>query len=76
MTAYTERQIEIANLMQGVDPEVVDEIVASVEREQREGKEETMKEDTELLIKLQILHETDWRKRAALSALLISKSLE
>ena len=75
----SERQIEAANLLSGVDPEVVDAVVAMVaEAEQKSAitaAEKTSK-TTEDMIRLKLLDETDWRKRASLSALLISRSLE
>jgi hypothetical protein len=78
MDSYTRRQIEAANLLKGTSPELIDEIVAMI-GEVEQNKTDPVspkKEDTEMSIKLKILEETDWRKKAALSAMLISKSLE
>lgn len=79
---YTNRQIEAANILSssakdGVSQEAIDEIVTMIgEAEQKSTDPSQQKEETELSIKFKLLHETDWRKRAALSAMLISKSLE
>ncbi len=78
-TAYSNRQIEAANLLKDVSPDVVDEIMAMVGEAEKTKLNEKIgdtQEQTETAIKIQLLYETDWRKRAALSALLISKSLE
>lgn len=75
----TNQQLEIANLLNtqegGVSSEVIDEIM------ERVGKidaveAEIIQEDTETNIRLKLMDETDWRKKAALSALLISNSLK
>lgn len=79
---YTNRQIEAANLLRsvsdkGVSSEVMDEIITMLgEAEQKSINATAPKEDSELIIKMKLLTETDWRKRASLSAMLISKSLE
>lgn len=79
MDSYTDNQIEVANLLKGESPELVDEIMSIVgEAEKsklRDGVGEK-KEQTEAAIKLQLLYETDWRKKASLAAMLISKSLD
>lgn len=80
---YTNRQLEVDNLLrsvskgkgEGVPPEVVDHIMNMVGEAETEAQV-PQKEDSEALIKMRLLDEKDWRKRAALSALLISKSLE
>jgi len=47
------------------------------EKEIIEEKEAVVsKEDTETQIKLKMMDEPDWRKRAAMAAMIISKSLE
>ena len=79
MTPYTTRQIETANLLKGVSPETVDEVVALVGEAEKGGaraQEDTERRDTADVIKLKLLEETDWRKRAALSAMLISRSFD
>ena len=77
MDSYSNRQIEAANLLKGESPELVDEILTMVGEAEKKSAEPTVKrEDTEIAIKWAILNETDWRKKAALSAMLISKSLD
>lgn len=78
MSSYSDRQIEVANLLNGAPAEVIDAVVAiiaDVENDQLQAQAETTSEDTEHMIRMRLLDETDWRKRAALSALLISRSL-
>ena len=41
-----------------------------------EEKEAVSKEDTETQIKLKMMDEPDWRKKASMAAMIISKSLE
>ena len=77
MDSYSNRQIEAANLLKGESPELVDEILQMIgEAEHPRGDVIEASKYSELEIKLKILNETDWRKKAALSAMLISKSLE
>ncbi len=53
-----------------------DEIEAMVETvKKRNGPEEEKVEENDDEIRIKIMEEPDWRKRAALAALLISKSL-
>ena len=79
---YTERQIEVSNILrsvshEGVSPDQLDEIINMIGDAERESvASQKPKEDTETSIRMRLLDEGDWRKRAALSALLISKSLE
>lgn len=78
--SYTNKQIEAANLLRSVSKmpsEVFDEIVTMVgEAEQKSIAPAIEKEDTEAMIKMRLLTEKDWRTRASLAALIISKSLE
>lgn len=81
--AYTERQVEVANLLRsvggdGVPNDVVAEIVDMVGEDKRpvEAPSNNDALQTDALIRLKILEESDWRKKAALTALLISRSLE
>jgi hypothetical protein len=80
--SYTDRQIEVANLLRAssgeeLSAEITDEIINMVgEAEQKVGDSGAPVEDTDTLIRLKLLTETDWRKKASLSALLISKSIE
>lgn len=78
---YTEKQIEAANLLNSVSKgpvsaEVADEIITMIGDAERSTASSTVKEETEEIIKLKLLNETDWRKRVILSAMLISKSLK
>jgi hypothetical protein len=80
--SYTDKQMEVANLLRsvsndGVSPEVADEIINMVgDAEQKTTVDDPPKEETETSIKMRLLNETSWRKRASLAALLISKSIE
>lgn len=81
--AYTERQVEVANLLRsvggdGVPNDVVAEIVDMFGEDKRpvEAPSNNDALQTDALIRLKILEESDWRKKAALTALLISRSLE
>ena len=75
----TDRQIEVETLLrstgQNMSEDIIDEILRSVGTDDKFIEEEQTL-NSESLIKLQIVNETDWRKRAILSAMLISKSLE
>jgi hypothetical protein len=79
---YTDRQIEVANLLRsvggdGVSGEVIAEIVEMVGDEKKvapASPDDALQ--TDALIRLAIINETDWRKKAQLNALLISRSLE
>lgn len=78
---YSDREIEIANILnsaasEGLSPEKIDAILEMVKESTPEPSMEKKKDDSELQIRLKLLEESDWRKRVALSALLISKSLE
>lgn len=77
---YTDRQIEIANLLrssEGMQPEVIDEVLSMVEEDQvaSESQSEAIVVDS-TQIRMRMMDEMDWKKRAALAAMLISKSLE
>ena len=80
--SYTEKQMEAYNLLynvgkDGVSTETLEEIVNMLgELEQGSTTPTPPKEDSELIIRMKLMEETDWRKKAALSAMLISKSLE
>jgi hypothetical protein len=81
-TSYSNRQIEAANLLRStereeVSSEVIDEIVTMIgEAEKGKLKLPSQEDETEINIKMKLLNETDWRKRAALSAMIISNSLK
>lgn len=83
---YSDRQIEISNLLnsvgkdgEGVPADIAEEILNMVgDADMRRVAAESIaeSENTETMIKLKLMDEKDWRKRAALCALLISRSLE
>ena len=80
-TVYSNRQIEAANLLRSTEREevssdVVDEIVAMIgEAEKGVSVKNAPGDETETSIKMKIMAEPDWRKRASLAAMIISKSL-
>lgn len=77
--SYTEKQIEMENLLRSVigDAKIIDEIVALAgESEQKTTDIDKSQENIESIIKMRLLETTDWRKKAALSALLISNNLK
>ena len=80
--SYTERQTEAANILKDVSPELLDEIVTIVGEAEKQNKmqkdysDRTQKEESDAQIRMNILNESDWRKKASLSALLISRSFE
>lgn len=76
--SYTDRQIEVANLLRSISTEgseaEIEEILQMVaEGEKKEDVSEEKEIDT-IGVKLKLLEEPDWRKRASLAALLISHS--
>lgn len=83
---YSNRQIEVANLLnsiskdgKGVPAEVIDEIlgmVSDAEIRSVNAAAAENKETTETMLRIKILEEKDWKKRASLAALLISKSFD
>lgn len=78
MPQYTEKQIEIANLINSigdVPAGTMDEILAIVETS-KQNETITTPDETETQLKTRILNEPDWRKRVALSAMIISNSLK
>ncbi len=79
MNSYSIRQLEIAELLKEPSPEAIEQVLNIVgEAEQKVVKKEGIEAsaNTEAFIRLKIADETDWRKKAALCALLISKNLE
>jgi hypothetical protein len=70
--------IEIENtlLSGGASRDSIDEAIKALS--DMEKRQETVTDEKKISteeIKIKIMYETDWRKKAALSALLISKSL-
>lgn len=76
--SYTEKQIEIENILHSIidDPKIIDEIIILAEESKQNVLKDERQEDIESIIKMKLLETTDWRKRAALSALLISNNLK
>lgn len=63
-------------MLKGESPELIDEILAIVGEAEGGKLEPSYQEDeTETSIKMRLLDEPDWRKRASLAAMIISKSL-
>lgn len=83
---YSNRQIEVANLLssvskdgKGVPTEVIEEILGMVGDAETRSVNAAAAEDkemTETFLRIKILEEKDWRKKAALCAMLISRSLD
>lgn len=81
--AYTDQQIEVANLLHSVGKaggevpsNVIEEIVEIMGNQRKIApKTNPDTEKSEALIRMKLLDEKDWRKRASLCALLISNSL-
>ena len=78
--SYSDKQTEAANLLRDTDaPQgAIDEIMnlfADAEKLSLRPVMESKDESVDA-IKMKLLDEKDWRKRASLSAMLISKSLE
>jgi len=80
---YSEKQLEIdsilrSSLKEDAPSDVIDTIMTIVGDAENKGSvsSEVEKGETIDSIKLRLLDEKDWRKRAALSAMIISKSLE
>jgi hypothetical protein len=83
MNTYTKRQIEAEDILRstmkdedGVPEEVINEIITMVGDAERSIAASPVSDSTNEVIKLKLLDETDWKKRAALAAMLISKSLD
>ena len=79
--SYSEKQIEIANLLHsvgkdGVPVENIDEIIDMLETEQQSLSPRNPAEDDRLMLEIKLLEEKNWVKRAILAAKIISKGLE
>lgn len=78
MNIPNEKQIEVENLLRSVDgkmsSEQIEEILGYIKKEDvfLDGK----KKETVDELKLKLLDETNWRKRASIAAMIISKDLE
>ena len=77
-----EKQIEIENLLKSVKEmpsDLIPELIALLDSDSESSKSDSRAESVvmdEIAIKAKIADEPDWRKKATLAALLISKSLE
>ena len=75
------KQIEVENLLKSVEEmpsDLIPELIALLDSESESSKSDSRAESTimdEIAIKAKIADESDWRKKATLAALLISKSL-
>ena len=78
MDSYSNRQIEAANLLKGESPELVDEILQMLGDAEKAPLSGTMDKPvtTEMALKWGIHIETNWRKKASLAAMLISRSFD
>lgn len=78
---YTNKQIEVANLLRstgrdGISSDTTDEIVESMIEDGGVEEAPPPGVDVITLIRMRIMDEPDWRKRASLAAALISKSFD
>jgi len=79
MNKDSAQQIEIENTLRaidGVSSEAIDEIMNLFLDKEKVSLRPVIKHETEDELRLKLLYEKDWKKRAALSAMIISKSLE
>jgi hypothetical protein len=80
--AYSNKQIEVANLLQSIDTKgvpasMIDEIMNMLEEKASINMLPPIDpKETEATIKMKMMDEKDWRKKAALSAMIISMSLD
>lgn len=77
--SYSDKQTEAANLLRDTDApqEAIDEIMNLFADAERLSLRPVMKADESVeMIKLKLMDEPDWKRRAQLAALLISRSLE
>lgn len=76
--SYTDKQIEAMNMLRsvsdgGVPQDVMEQIVAMVAEQDTTAEKPV--DETEDIIKMKMMEEPSWRKRAALAAMIISKKL-
>lgn len=77
--SYSEKQIEVSNILSSIDaPQVaVDEIMNMLEDQQAlSSKPVFLNEESIDILKTKLADETDWHKKATLAARIISKGLE
>lgn len=75
----TEKQIEVMNMLRsvsvdGVPEDMIDEVVQMMDS--KNPTEDQKIGNSDLEIRMRLMDEKDWRKRASLSALLISRGLD
>lgn len=78
MKQYSDRQLQAAELLSELGAEKAQEIIALIGEAEHKTASPSLRsrEEEEAQIRLQIINEVDWRKKAQLAALLISRSLE
>ena len=82
MIKFNDAQIEAENILRSIDgisEEKIEEIMGmfkDIEDEKANPSILKAKDETEQLLKLQLQKEPDWRIRAGIAAMLISKSLD
>lgn len=76
--SYSEKQIEVANMLSSIDtPQAaIDEIINMMIDQKELSVTPLLNNESIDAIKLKLLDEKDWRKRAILAASIISKGLE
>ena len=75
----TEEQIEVMNMLRsvsfdGVPEDTINEITGMLDKEKPNNDQKIGISDLD--IRMRLMDETDWRKRASLAALLISRGLD
>ena len=76
---YSDKQLHAQELLSemGEVPEASrEEIMKLLEDEDTGAEQEHNRELVDMQIKMRMMEETDWRKRASLAALLISRSFD
>lgn len=79
MNKDSAQQIEIENTLRaidGVSSEAIDEIMNLFLDKEKVSLQPIPKYETEDELRLKLLYEKDWKRKAALSAMIISNSLE
>ena len=79
MKKEDQRKIEIETLLKNqkdIPPETIDEITHLISDSVDNKQKEVEKEDILSQIKIKMLEEDNWRKKAILAAMYISKSLK
>jgi hypothetical protein len=79
MNKDSAQQIEMENTLRSIDgisTGAIDEIMNLFLNKEKVSLQPISKDETEDELRLKLLYEKDWRKKAALSAMIISKTLE